>query len=587
MTTTEFAFLNLEAIAPSPTNPRKHFDAAKLHELTESIKSGGVHQPILVRPLPGSRLEDTEREVEFEIVSGERRWRASIDAGQTKIPAMVRVLDDAQVLEIQMIENLIRADLSPMEEAEGYETLMNRTGTTVEALAAKIGKSRAYIYARLKLLDLNAECQLALREGKIDASRALLIARIPDTNLHAKALAEAMRKDFHGDVISLLSFQNWLRANVMLHLDDAVFPIADVTLNPKAGSCHDCKKRTKAFADLLSEVSPHIDGDLCLDPECYHQKEQAHALILEASEGEESMLASPTDSNESEPERPSKNTPQDELKHLQDVVHVSTRKKTSSAFTEATLDALMDADLTELRSSHDEILRAWTSAILKTTNIEHVERALGLIVTKDAQADERLDAIHLRFNACRPEELYRTAIVCMIHDDPTYFANYESGVGVLVTVAKTLGVDDTAIKKRIQDEVREEYAPRIQEIQARIDAESGAGNETKPQKSETKPRSVKRSPRLKAEEAQAKIAAAMQAATPEEGPQTPKPAAFAINQRVRVTMDLEKLRVKNHSYAGKTGVISGCWESDNTEWIVKFSRNVKTMLLTEELEAVQ
>ncbi len=583
MTTTEFAFLNLEAIAPSPTNPRKHFDAAKLTELTESIKSGGVHQPILVRPLPGSRLEDTEREVEFEIVSGERRWRASIDAGQTKIPAMVRVLDDAQVLEIQMIENLIRADLSPMEEAEGYETLMNRTGTTVEALAAKIGKSRAYIYARLKLLDLNAECQLALREGKIDASRALLIARIPDTNLHAKALAEAMRKDFHGDVISLRSFQNWLRANVMLHLDDAVFPIADVTLNPKAGSCHDCKKRTKAFPDLLSDVSPHIDGDLCLDPECYHQKLQAHALILEAGEEDEST----THSNGPAPEeRPRKKTPQDELKHLQNVVHVSTKEKTFHALTNATLEALLYADAKRLRSSHDEILRSWTRTMLESTKTEHIERALNLIAPKDAKDEDRMAAIHLRFNACLPEELYRTAIVCMIHDDPAYFAHHEGGTGVLGAVANILGVDDTAIQKQVQAEVRAEYAARIQEIQDRIDAESGAGNETKPQKSETKPRSVKRPPRLNADEAQAGIAAAMQAADADESQHAPEPAAFAINQSVRVITDLERLQVKNHKYAGKTGVILRPWEGTTPEWVVKISLSGKRLFLAEELEAV-
>lgn len=575
MTTTEFAFLNLEAIAPSPTNPRKHFDAAKLTELTESIKSGGVHQPILVRPLPGSRLEDTEREVEFEIVSGERRWRASIDAGQTKIPAMVRVLDDAQVLEIQMIENLIRADLSPMEEAEGYETLMNRTGTTVEALAAKIGKSRAYIYARLKLLDLNAECQLALREGKIDASRALLIARIPDTNLHAKALAEAMRKDFHGDVISLRSFQNWLRANVMLHLDDAVFPIADVTLNPKAGSCHDCKKRTKAFPDLLSDVSPNIDGDLCLDPECYHQKLQAHALIREASEEDEPT----TDSNGPETNKPSKNTLQDELKHLQDVVHVSTRQKAFQAVTNATLDALIHADAEKLKSSHDVILRAWTSAMLETTETQHIERALNLIPPKDAKDEDRIASIHLRFNACRPEELYRTAAVCMIHDDPSHN-------GVLTgIVANSFGVNSIAIQKQIQAEVRQEYAARIQEIQDRIDAESGAGNETKPQKSETKPRSVKRTPRLNADEAQAGIAAAMQAADADESQHAPEPAAFAIGQDVRVITDLERLQVKNHKYAGKTGVILRPWEGTTPEWVVKISLSGKRLFLAEELEA--
>jgi ParB/RepB/Spo0J family partition protein len=573
MNTTEFAFLKLEAIAPSPTNPRKHFDAAKLTELTNSIKSGGVHQPILVRPLPGSRLEDTEREVEFEIVSGERRWRASLDAGQTKIPAMVRVLDDAQVLEIQMVENLQRADLSPMEEAQGYETLIDRTGITVDELVVKIGKSRAYIYARLKLLDLNADSQLALQEGKIDASRALLIARISDASLHAKALAEAMRKDHHGDVISLRSFQNWLRANVMLRLDRAPFPIADASLCPKAGNCHDCKKRNKAFTDLLSEVSPHIDGDLCLDPECYHQKEQAHALILEAGEEDESIRAAPIDSKESEPE-PTKCTLHDELETLKHFAQKVIDLDVLTRIHDATMDALMDANTEKIISSHEEILRIWLIGKLEKTAVWDMERILGLIVTKDTEDAQRIKAVRQRLNLCRTEKLYLSAIVHMIYDElPSLDDKRAGNYDVLLTVAKTLGVDDTAIKKQVQDEVREEYAARIQEIQARIDAESGSKNETKPVP-------VKRTPRLKADEAQAGIAAAMQAAIPEKR----APADFAIDQRVRVTTDLERLRVKNHSYSGKTGVILSSFEGDNTEWVVKFSTRGKRLFRVEELE---
>lgn len=103
---TEFATIELTLIASSLTNPRKHFNPAKLAELAESIKTSGVHQPILVRPLPGSRVADTDRKVEFELVCGERRLRASQQAGVHAIPAMIRGLTDEQVLEIQIVENL-------------------------------------------------------------------------------------------------------------------------------------------------------------------------------------------------------------------------------------------------------------------------------------------------------------------------------------------------------------------------------------------------------------------------------------------------------------------------------------------------
>jgi ParB/RepB/Spo0J family partition protein len=112
---TTFDTPRLDAIAPSLTNPRKTFDPARLDELTASIKASGVHQPVLLRPLPPDRLEDTAHlspRPEFELVAGERRWRASKAAGLDTIPAMVRAMTDEEVLEIQVVENLQRDDLT-------------------------------------------------------------------------------------------------------------------------------------------------------------------------------------------------------------------------------------------------------------------------------------------------------------------------------------------------------------------------------------------------------------------------------------------------------------------------------------------
>ena len=297
--TSEFANVELALIERSLTNPRKNFNATKLAELADSIKTSGVHSPILVRPLPGSRVAETSfcsehgrqlvpREVRpvYELVAGERRLRASKLAGVATIPTLIRALTDDQVLEIQIVENLQRDDLTEMEEADGYDALMQHAAINADAVAAKIGKSRSYVYARLKLLDLSLESKQAMLEGKIDASRALLIARIPDSKLQAKALAEATRTDYHGEVPSVRSLQTWLKANVMLRLDTATFKITDARLVKEAGSCKDCPKRTGANPDLFADV----DGaDICTDPVCFHGKEDAHRATMVAQADKKGM----------------------------------------------------------------------------------------------------------------------------------------------------------------------------------------------------------------------------------------------------------------------------------------------------------
>lgn len=277
VTTTTFAEVPLNVIVSSLTNPRKNFDQDKLRELADSIRASGVHQPILLRPLPGSRVQDTFFEVgslkqrtgpkpTHEIVSGERRYRASQLAGQNTIPAMIRHLTDDQVLEIQMVENLQRDDLSPLEEADGYTHLMQHTGLTAEQVGAKIGKSRSYVYNRLKLLDLGQDGRKAVLEGLIDATVAMLIARIPDGKLQAEAL-----DDVEG--MSYREASHYLQARYMLRLDTAKFPITDATLLAGASDCKSCSKRTGANPDLFADVQ---SKDTCTDPKCFHAKDEAH-----------------------------------------------------------------------------------------------------------------------------------------------------------------------------------------------------------------------------------------------------------------------------------------------------------------------
>ncbi len=269
-----FGTIALSAIAPSLTNPRKTFDDTKLHELADSITASGVHQAVLLRPLPAGRIEDTSRlspRPEFELVTGERRYRASLMAKAENIPAMIRELSDDQVLEIQIVENLQRDDLTALEEAHGYQALMDHSHLSADQVGVKIGKSRSYVFGRLKLLDMGQDCRDALRMGLIDASKALLLARIPSTSLQCKALKEIVRANHPEGVMSYRMAHDWIKSRYMLKIEQAPFDHADTSLAPRA--CSICPTRTGADADLFMDV---MGADMCTDPDCYAGKVQQH-----------------------------------------------------------------------------------------------------------------------------------------------------------------------------------------------------------------------------------------------------------------------------------------------------------------------
>ncbi len=279
-TAQRLAMVPIDQIAESLHNPRKTFDAAALQELASSIAATGVHQPLLLRPLPGSRAADTFARRRagaplptFELVCGARRLRACHIAGVAQVPSLIRELTDTQALEAQVIENLQREDVTPLEEAEGYQVLMSSGPLTADQVATKIGKSRSYVYSRIKVLDLCPQGREALRKGGIDFSRALLAARIPDEALQIKALAYMTRKDYGGDTPSYRECAAHVQSQYMLDLSKARFKITDAALLPDAGSCKDCPKRTGANPDLFTDVK---GADVCTHPPCYHAKEQAH-----------------------------------------------------------------------------------------------------------------------------------------------------------------------------------------------------------------------------------------------------------------------------------------------------------------------
>ena len=159
--------LNISEIEPNRSQPRKEFDENALSELAQSISEHGLLQPLLVRPLPLGG---------YEIVAGERRYRACRMAGLTEIPVIIRELDETQTMELALIENLQREDLTPLEEAEGYSVLIDEHNMTQEEVARSVGKSRPAIANALRLLKLPDAVKEYLKDGKISAghARALL-----------------------------------------------------------------------------------------------------------------------------------------------------------------------------------------------------------------------------------------------------------------------------------------------------------------------------------------------------------------------------------------------------------------------------
>jgi len=290
-TAPQLQYLHTLALEPSPTNPRKHFDAAKLTELADSIRSSGIHQPILARPLPDYRLGDTPYQREtvrrtvrptYEIVAGERRWRAATIAGLASVPVFIKPMTDAQVLEAQIVENLQRDDLTELEEAEGYRALMDHTTLTGQEIAKKVGKSRSYIMQRLKLLDLGLEGRTALAAGDIEASVALLLARIPDPKRQIEALNKVKRPAPDKRPMSHSDAKELILRTYTLRLNDAVFDTAKtyfIKLSGGAleghtqGPCQACPNRTGANPDLFADLN---GADICTDPACYNAKTEAH-----------------------------------------------------------------------------------------------------------------------------------------------------------------------------------------------------------------------------------------------------------------------------------------------------------------------
>ncbi len=177
--------IDVDRIRPNRMQPRSEFDEEAILVLAKSLKNNGVIQPVVVRPLDGGR---------YELIAGERRWRAAQRAGLLRIPAMVRAIPDEQLLEYALVENLQRQDLNPMDEARAYRTLIEDLGLTQQEVAEKVGKQRATVANILRLLSLTEAVQNRVRSGELSMGHARALAAVTDESRQADLAAMVVRE---------------------------------------------------------------------------------------------------------------------------------------------------------------------------------------------------------------------------------------------------------------------------------------------------------------------------------------------------------------------------------------------------------
>lgn len=253
-------------------NPRvQNDDAAKAAQaaLNASVAERGVITPILLRPANGSG--------EFELVAGSRRYKAALAAKHEDIPAYVRELSDRDVAVVQLIENLQRADLHPIDEADAFKRLVDDHGFSTADIVAQTGKSAQYVAQRQQLTVLTADARKAFLSGKLMPGVAFILARIRNPKQQAEALKDFLDwKKQRGHEITTGDASHLVRSKYMLRLVNAPFPTADAKLVPAAGACGACPKRTGNAKDLFTDVQ---EDDTCSDPTCHAEKATAYRAV--------------------------------------------------------------------------------------------------------------------------------------------------------------------------------------------------------------------------------------------------------------------------------------------------------------------
>ncbi len=272
--------LPIERLTPSPTNPRKHFNKKADEELRASIEKAGVKVPLTVRQLNNRN---------YEVVCGGRRHREAGKCGLKELPCIVEALTDVEVIELQSIENLNRADIHPLDEAESYKLLMKQAKYTTQQIADKVGKTPGYITQRMKLVDLSEDWKKEFLEDRLALGPALLIARLQEKEQRGVAAFFKQRQRF-GDTVTTENLRTFIEEEFYLDLHKSSFPKNDALLMPGTPACQDCPKRTGFNEELFNDIARK---DTCTDPKCFNAKCDAHLTQqrkkLEDSKGEGTM----------------------------------------------------------------------------------------------------------------------------------------------------------------------------------------------------------------------------------------------------------------------------------------------------------
>ena len=234
--------LQLSAISPNPRQPRGQFDEAALEELAHSVREIGMLQPIVVRPVGDGR---------YEIIAGERRYRAARLAGLEEVPAVVRTTQDGDLLTEALVENIHRADLNPLEEAAAYQQLLDDFGVTHEQLAAKLGRSRPAISNALRLLTLPAGLQDSVATGRLSAGHARALVTLEDP-----ATQQRVARRIIAEGLSVRATEDLVRR---LRGDDPPDSLEDLAASAKRRSASPYAHAQRALSDALS-TSVEIKG---------------------------------------------------------------------------------------------------------------------------------------------------------------------------------------------------------------------------------------------------------------------------------------------------------------------------------------
>lgn len=262
--------IDLADIEAGTMNPRKHFNEQALADLAASIATQGIIQPLVVRPWP---LLDLGREpkgtrvAKYQIVCGERRWRAARKAGLKDVPCIIRERNDQQVLEIMVVENEQREDVNVLEKCDGYHGLA-KFGMTVEQIATRVGQSASTVRAVMKLKRLPPAAKDAVAAGTMSYSIAQLIASLPGELARIDLASWALKADWRDNLPSVRNVKEEIQKTYMVELKQAPFDLGDKTLWNTAGSCKECPKR----AGNNREEWPDARADVCTDPACYRSK---------------------------------------------------------------------------------------------------------------------------------------------------------------------------------------------------------------------------------------------------------------------------------------------------------------------------